>query len=147
MRDVVTALVTALEGAGLSVYKAEAPQAAKPPYVVVHAARPGVSDRSVAAKHSAARWRVSTIYVGTSLDSVLWVAEKASEALKDQRLSISGLYCSPLIPESGRPVERDPDDQAVFSATDVWAFKTSPAPVPPPPPPPPEDEDEGDPPA
>lgn len=133
MRDVVAAFAAALEDQELTVYKGKAAKGAKAPYVVVYVPVPRPSDRSVAARHTGSRWRIATLYVGTSLDSVLWVAEKATTALLDQRLEVDATQCSPMVREAGRLIEPDTDDMNIFSATDTWTFATSPGPASPPP--------------
>ena len=126
MRDTVAAFVSAVEAQGVTVFEGDAGNLPAAPYCVVYAPRPRPGDKSEAATHKSMRWRIATLYVGTSHQSVLWMAEKVATALQDQRLSITGLNCSKLTAESGTPARVDPDNDSVFSATDAWVFTTTP---------------------
>lgn len=126
MRATVAAFVAAIEAQGVTVFEGKADDLPEAPYVVVYAPRPTPGDKSQAGTHKSLRWRIATLYVGTSQESVLWMAEKVATALQDQRLTITDLNCSRLTSQSGVPVRIDPDNDSVFSATDAWVFTTTP---------------------
>lgn len=128
MRDVLAAFVAAIDaGSAAPVYKGQAPNGPPAGYMVVTPSTPRPGDYSTAATTVSRRWRFVVLYVGNSADSALFRAEEAETALLGNRLTVTGLNCSPLRRESGRPIERDPDVENVFSGADVWTFTTTPA--------------------
>lgn len=124
MRDVAEAFRDAITGA--TVYAAgKVPNKPTYPYVVVTASTPDVGDYSLAALSGSRLWRFTTLYVGNSEDSALWVAEKVYASLLDQRLTIDDLACSPIKREAGRPITPDPNVEGVSSGADTWTFITT----------------------
>jgi hypothetical protein len=126
MRPTTAAFRAAIAAQGVTVYAAgKVGNSPTYPYVVTFASTPTASDYSHAAKSGARRWRIATMYVGTSEDSTFWLAEKVEAALLDKRLTIAGLNCSPVRRESGAPIKPDPDVENVSTGTDVWIFTTT----------------------
>lgn len=121
MRDVLAAFRAAIMG--VTVYAAgEVPNEPSLPYVVVFGTTPRVGDYSHASTSASRRWRVATMYVGSSADSALWVAEKVEASLLDRRLSVPGKACSRLRREAGSGIKPDPDVESLSSGTDTWTF-------------------------
>jgi hypothetical protein len=126
MRPTLAAFRAALTAQGVTVYAAgKVPASPSYPYLVTFASTPTPADYSHAATSAAKQWRIATMYVATSEDSGLWLAEKAEAALLDQRLTIAGLSCSRIKRQPGPPFRRDPDAEGVVVATDVWSFVTT----------------------
>lgn len=123
MRSEFAALVAALDTASVApVYKAGAVPASPPAsYTVVTPTVPRRGDYSHAATGASNRHRYLVMYVGTSADSALFRAEEA-DTVVDTRLTISGKACSPVKREAGRPIDRDPDVENVFSGVDTFTF-------------------------
>jgi hypothetical protein len=126
MRSEFAAFVAALDTASSApVYKAGAvPNTPPAGYMVVTPTVPRPSDYSHAATRGSARHRYVVMYVGNSADSALFRAEEA-DTLIDSRLTITGKACSPIKREAGRPVDRDPDVEGVFSGADTFVFATT----------------------
>lgn len=121
MRDVLAAFRAAI--LGVPVYEAgKVPNSPSMPYVVVYGTTPRVGDYSHASTSASRRWRVATMYVGTSADSALWAAEKVEASLLDRRLTITGKACSRLRREAGSGIKPDPDVENVSTGTDTWVF-------------------------
>jgi hypothetical protein len=127
MRDVVAAFRAALTAGGIArVYAPEdVPNLPTYPYVVVYGGTPTPGDYSHAATSASRAWRVATLYVGTSEDSCLWLAEKAEAALLDRRLTVANKACSKIKRSAGKPISPDPDVEDVSSGTDTWTFTTT----------------------
>lgn len=126
MRDVATAFRSAVSGGGVTCYaQGKVPNSPTMPYVVVSASVPRPGDYSLAERSSARVWRLVTLYAGNSEDSALWLAEKVETALLDKRLTVSGLTCSRMKREAGRPIVPDPDVEGELSGADTWVFTTT----------------------
>lgn len=126
MRDVTAAFRAKVATGGVTVYaQGKVPPSPALPYVVVSGSTPRPGDYSHAALSSSRAWRMVTLYVGNSEDSALMLAEKVEVALLDKRLTVTGLNCSRMKREAGRPVAPDPDVESLVSGADTWTFATS----------------------
>jgi len=126
MRSEFAALVAALDAASSApVYKAGAvPNTPPAGYMVVTPTVPRPGDYSHAATRGADHHRFVVLYVGNSADSALFRAEEA-DMVVDTRLTITGKACSPIKREAGRPIDRDPDVENIFSGADTFTFVTT----------------------
>ncbi len=116
----------AVPGLTNAVFTGRAPDVAPPPlYVVVYGDTGTPDGYTMGALPAARRWTVSTLYVGTSENEAWWVAEKVETAMLGRRLTVAGRLCTPLRRQASRPVAVDPDDETVFSGTDVWTFAST----------------------
>lgn len=126
MLDVVAAFRAAIEGQGVTVYPGgEVPPRPSYPYVVAYASTPTAGDHSHARTSASRAWRIATMYVATSEDQGIWLAERVDTALLGTRLAVAGLNCSRLDREPGPPFRRDPDAEGAVVTTDVWRFTTT----------------------
>jgi len=126
MRSEFAALVAALDAASSApVYKAGAvPNTPPAGYMVVTPTVPRPGDYSHAATRGSNFHRYLVMYVGNSVDSALFRAEEA-DTVVDTRLTVTGKKCSKIKREAGRPIDRDPDVESVFSGVDTFTFVTT----------------------
>lgn len=126
MRNEFAALVAAIDAVSVApVYKAgSVPNSPPAGYMVVTPTVPRPGDYSHAATRGADRHRYLVMYVGNSADSALFRAEEADNVV-DTRLTVTGKKCSKVKREAGRPIDRDPDVEGVFSGVDTFTFVTT----------------------
>lgn len=129
MRDVVETFRATLDAASpVNVYlRGKVPNTPPASYFVLDVNTPRPTDYSHAAKSSSRSWTISTLYVGTSVDSCLFRAEEAEAAFLDKRLTLVDANCSPIKRAPGRTISTDPDVESVCSGSDLWSFVTTPA--------------------
>lgn len=126
MRDVAAAFRTKVAAGGVTVYaQGKVPATPTLPYCVVSTSVPRPGDYSTAAFSASHTYRLVTLYVGTSEDSALFTAEKVEAAILDKRLTVTGLNCSRMKREAGRPIAPDPDVESLVSGVDTWVFTTT----------------------
>lgn len=111
---------------GLVAFGGEVPEGAPARYVVFYVTLPLGRSPRLGGHMGRQVFTVATLYVGSTLDEVLWVAEHAQAALTRKRPVVTNRTTSPLV--LGTPGVPRPDDSITpptWAATDVWSFAST----------------------
>lgn len=90
-----------------------------PIFVLLTVQRRYTSTGRLSARHSRSGWRVSTRYVGRTVDEAAWAALRATRALDDMRLSIGTRTSTPIHHESTQSIK---PDGARLSGSSSWTY-------------------------
>lgn len=125
----VQAVVTLLESAGLTVFRADARAATERPYVVLHTDSGLRSRTGLLAISDRFSMLLQSTCVGDDDWSVKVTADTVSGALLDVSPAVTGRSCWPIENVLSRPVQRDDDlpGQPEFYAVDQWQLDSIPA--------------------
>ena len=130
-RTVTDAVLALLQGAGLTVYDAEAAEGATPPYVVVYPAT-DVLDGTMGEPYADADRTLQVNAIGRSRQQAQWTADKVAQTLlgtPHRNVTVSGRALRGAIRHvGGRWLGRDEDTAgpALFGKSDDYLIPTTP---------------------
>lgn len=90
-----------------------------PIFVLLTVQRRYTSTERLSARHSRSGWRVSTRYVGRTVDEAAWAALRTAQALDDMRLFIGTHTSTPIHHESTQSIK---PDGARLSGSSSWTY-------------------------
>jgi hypothetical protein len=124
----VAAFAALITDAGRTLYDAESPDEAAPPYVVMYADTGNREAAQLCDDQPYRVWTIQTTCVGTTREQAAAEAQLVEDAVEGVRPVVVGRSCTRIKRIVSRPATRDDDVQpAVFYQIDQWRWTSAPA--------------------